>query len=134
MSGITFDETAWPVVRVTMEGAWSDEEFESYLGERSRLLARKSRHVTVLDARRAALPPSSQRNRQAHWLRDNSAVLKRWSRGICYVFDQPGMRFVLSGIFLIARPPVPHLVTGCIDEALVWAEGQLAQAAAALEV
>lgn len=129
MGSITFDETAWPLVRITMDGAWTDTEFEDYLETRSRLLARKKHHVTVLDARSAALPPSSQRRMQASWLQKNTAALKLWSRGSCYVFEQPGMRFVLSGIFLIARPPTPSHVTGCIDEAITWARERMTGAA-----
>lgn len=125
---ITFDESAWPIVTITMVGASSTEEFEAYLARRARLLERGARHCTILDASRAAVPAMAQRIRQASWIRSHEQLLRRHSAGIAYVFESSAFRFVLSSIFVLSPPPSPYIVTASVDEALSWARASLVAA------
>ncbi len=116
-----FDETAWPLVRITMRGSATTEEFAAYLERRTRLLDRGVPHATVLDARQAVVPPRAQREQQARWIAEHTLRLRALSRGIAYVFESSSFRFVLSSIFVLSPPPSPYLVTASLDEATQWA-------------
>lgn len=118
---IVFDETTWPMVRITMRGPATTEEFEAYLERRTRLLDRSVAHVTVLDARQAVVPTKALRELQARWIREHEHRIRAFSRGIAYVFESSSFRFVLSSIFVLSPPPSPYLVTASIDEAVQWA-------------
>jgi len=123
---IVFDETTWPMVRITMRGSATTEEFEAYLERRTRLLDRGVPHATVLDARQAVVPPKALRELQARWIRENESRIRAHSRGIAYVFESSAFRFVLSSIFVLSPPPSPYLVTASLDEAVQWARQCLA--------
>ena len=46
------------------------------------------------------------------------------------MFRSPALRFVMSGVMLVASHPTPHAVCGTLDDALRWAQGQLGAARA----
>jgi hypothetical protein len=120
------DRSRAPIFVVTVEGQPSDGDITAFLEVLSTLLAEDVRGLLVVDALRAGAPSPEQRRRMGEWMRANRAELARKSRGTAYVFPGALFRFVLSTVFLVQRPPAPYIVTGTLDEAMTWAQRQLA--------
>lgn len=125
MSAIEFDDTQWPLVIVTFEGVSTEPEFDDYLRRMSGYLARKETIATVLDATRAGPTPPTQRRKQAEWMRENEAVLRRQSAGTAFVISSAVVRGVLTAILWLQPIPQEHVVVATRAEGIRWAREQL---------
>jgi hypothetical protein len=110
---------------VRFEGRVTDEQFLSYLERLTRAIAQGGRHATVIDASVAEITPPSQRRMQANWLRTHKAALAEHTAGTAFVFNSAVFRWVLSGIFIIQPPPMPHIICKTVGEGVRWAAAQL---------
>jgi hypothetical protein len=125
LSSIRVEDSRWPLVVVTFDGAPSEEEFSRYLEEMLGLLSRQERHAYVVDARRGTLLPRELRQRQGEWLRENKDEIRRHCLGTAVVINSGVLRFVLTTIYLIQAPVTPTVNFPTLEEATAWAEKQL---------
>ncbi len=128
MSSIEFDDSRFPIVRVKFEGVATNEEFERYLESMTKLLLRRQINVTVLDASRAGMSPPIQRKRQAEWMKEHDAELRRYSKGTAFVITSTLIRGALTAILWLQPMAVPHVVVATVEEAEAWARGKLREA------
>ena len=84
-----------------------------------RLQAAK-RTAVVLDTRDAPNVGHDHARTQGEWMRQHRAALQASTAALAFVISQASHRFLLSSIFLIQRPPAPHLVTASLDEGLAF--------------
>jgi hypothetical protein len=125
MGSIHVDLSRPQIMLVTFDGGVTDEQFEDYLRGMSKNLQRRTRTVTILDARRAVRTPPKQRKRQADWLIENDLLLKQFSAGSAFVITSPIVRGVMTAILWISPLPTPHTVVGTLSEAELWASDRL---------
>lgn len=126
---IVIDDQRRPIIVVTFDGAATDAEFDDYLRDmKARVLDRREKTVTILDARRSTGTTAAQRRKQAEWLRENDAALRSYSLGTAFVITSPIVRGVLTAILWMQPMPAPHSIVATLTEAEAWAQG-LAKAA-----
>jgi hypothetical protein len=122
---VRFDRSRWPIVVVELEGKPTDDDVETYLRGLGALLTEDTRGVLVIDMARAQPSAPAQRRRVGEWMRAHRAEMAARGRGAAFVIPSGLMRFVLSSVFLIQRPPMPYTVVSTLDEALAWARQRL---------
>lgn len=123
--------TRWPIVVHRTIGVPGDLEVDRFIERAEAVLARGVRHVVVFDNLLAELPSPYMRKRSADWLRSNGERMQGVCLGTALMFRSPALRFVMSGVMLVASHPTPHVVCGTLDDALAWSRQQLASARAA---
>ena len=74
------------------------------------------------------------RRRQAHWIKQNEELLRRYSLGAALVIQSPIVRGMLKAILWIQPMPQPHAVFFNIEAALAWLRERVAQARASIVV
>ncbi len=127
---VRVDLNYFPLVLVSHEGVSTDDEFEAHLEVLRGSLTSKdaSRRVLVIDATHAGLAtPATQRKRQAEWMKENEAHIRRLTIGCAFVIPSSVIRGFLTAIFWIQPLPCPHVVTSTLEEAFVWSEKRLAE-------
>jgi hypothetical protein len=132
MGTYRFDDSRYPLVVVTFLGGLTDEAFDEYLRQMSGLLTRRSKNVTLLDARDAESPSAKQRQKQAEWLKANREALKEYSLGTAFVISSAMVRGALTAILWMTPMPAAHAVVGTFDEGERWAYDQLMKAGVVL--
>jgi len=125
MGSIHVNDSGFPLIVVTFEGAVEDHEFDRYLARLDTLWQRQTRSVIVLDATHAARTPATQRQKQAEWLKENHALLRAYSAGTAFVIDSPLVRGGLTAILWLQPLPTPHVVVATLAEAERWARARL---------
>ncbi len=120
MSSINIDTSRWPIVVHTAEGAPSNAEVDEYIRAATEILARKERHVTILDARRIREASAYTRARAREWLRAHHAELATYCAGTVYVVGSPLVRFALMTTLLVARLPTRYRVVEDLEDAVTW--------------
>ena len=121
MGAFRFDDSRFPLVVVTFSGSLGDDDFEAYLARMSGLLARRSKNVTLLDARAADSPSARQRAKQADWLKANRETLQQYSLGTVFVISSAMVRGALTAILWMSPMPAGHTVVGTLEEGEHWA-------------
>lgn len=111
-----------PPVRAT------DEEMNRVLAELTAELKRGSAYVLLFDLTRSAMPNAIQRQKLTAHMRENAERIRRWVRGVGVVVPSAFARGVVTAIFWIAPPGVPHSIFTTRAEATKWA-GSLVETA-----
>jgi hypothetical protein len=132
MAGIVVDDSKFPLVRVTFDGAVAEHAFDEYLHALSRVLSRRAKNAIVFDAIRAVAPTAKERAKQAAWLKQHRDVIERFSCGSAFVIKSALVRGGLTAILWLAPIPGAHTVVGTVAEAEAWALGRLRDAGVAL--
>jgi hypothetical protein len=122
---IMFDASHWPILLVRYRGVVDDEEFEAHLDRFTTLLGRNQRHAIILDASEAGFTPASHRRLQAQWLRTHRDRVAALNAGIAFVFGSSLFRLVVTSVFMLQPPPIPHRICKTLFEAEQWAAAQL---------
>ena len=122
---IVFDHSRGNLIVVTFTGSPSDAEFDAYLATMEERLHNPAPCVYVMDARGTVNSTNAQIRRQGLWTKTHHARIFAICKGTAFVFDSPALRFVLSSVFLIHRPPTAYVVTRDLQDALTWARGML---------
>jgi hypothetical protein len=128
MAGIAVDDSKYPLVRVTFDGAVAEHAFDEYLRSLSRVLSRRARNVVIFDAIRAAAPSARERAKQAAWLKQHREVIERFSCGSAFVIRSALIRSALTAILWLAPIPGAHTVVATVAEAEAWALERLREA------
>src|SRR5690606_32647704 len=76
---IRVDDSAFPLVIVALPAAWTDAEWDAYLAHMRSYPGRRTRYVTLTDARGAGTPSAAQRKRAAEVMAADEEVSKRFN-------------------------------------------------------
>lgn len=123
---VRIDDSRHPLVVVEFNGTATDQEFDAYLEQMTKLvLERRKKNVTIFDATRSGDTSPKQRRKQAEWLKSNAEMLRMYSLGTAFVITSPLVRGMLTAILWITPMPAPHTVVATYGEAERWAIGRL---------
>ena len=120
-TGITVDDSLWPMLLSRFSGAVSDEQFDEYLRRGTANLQRGELYVTVLEMGSMHLPTTAQRQRQTVWMKIHGRALREQLLGTAFVITSPIIRLGLSTLFHIVPQPVPYIVVPDLDTGVRWA-------------
>ena len=125
MKTIEFDDSAWPVVKVTYSSNVDEGEFETLLdlvsGCQSRALREGQMLALIYDATSGYSASARVRRRQAEWIEEHKQATKDACAGIAFVFDSVVVRGVLTAILWMSEVHAPHKVFGTLEAASEWA-------------
>lgn len=111
------------IVWVVPPSKLSDPDLDSILEALRGHLALAIPYVLIFDLTRAGLPNALQRQRLSSHVRDHSEAIRRSVRGIGVLLTSPVVRGMVTAIFWVAPPPVPHRLFSARAEAIAWADG-----------
>ncbi|MFK7986570.1 MAG: hypothetical protein AB8I08_11150 [Sandaracinaceae bacterium] len=100
----------------------TEAEFETYLRRLDVRLEERSVFAFLYDTRALPSIDRPMQKMQAEWIRRQRPLLSERSLGSAIVIQSATMRFVLSAVFLIQRPPKDYAVVGTWGEAIAWLE------------
>lgn len=116
----------FPLVWVEFTGHKATKaNFEAYLEGLKKTYDRQERLVLLFDARKVPFPGLPYQLRQARWLRDNDALIRKYCQGTAYLIAQPWIRAALKMIFAWQKNPVPTTVLAEPEEAREWGQEKM---------
>lgn len=124
-SSIQIDESRKPLLVVTFTGVPTEEDFTDYLERQTRVVLRREKNVTLIDAMGVKTVLPSQRKRQAEWQRQHEHLLRTYSLGTSFAISSPVVRGFLTAILWVQPLPHPHHVAASRADAEIWAVAQL---------
>ncbi len=127
----SYDDSAWPIVVSRASGESTDEDMAGYLLMGERLLARRQPHVLIVDATAGRSLNSVHRKMVAEWNSRYSVALRRYRVGLVLVTPSALLRGMVTAIYWVSPAPFPYQPVATLEEAVAWANQQLAAAAAA---
>ncbi|WMN07950.1 SpoIIAA family protein [Marivirga arenosa] len=117
----TIDSSEESLIKVTFTGEKStDENFNQYLSELSKIYDNRINLSIIFDARKAGIPKLSHQKKQATWLSEHWKLMEKYCNGTAYVISNAAIRAVLKVIFSFQNQPVPYKIFSTIDEAKEW--------------
>ena len=81
--------------------------------------------IFILDGSDAKYLSSKLRIRQGRWIKENEALIQDRCLKHIYVINNPIVKFILQGIFLVQKPVVEYNVVSSLDKAYELAEERL---------
>jgi hypothetical protein len=125
MTAIAVTQHHEHVLLVCFDGPSTDEEFVAYLARLDESLKRRTKSVTVVDARDAGVASALQRKMQAEWMQRNARTLEAFSLGTVFVITSTMVRGFLTAIMWMQQPPGGHHIVATIEEAHAWTTQRL---------
>lgn len=119
------DPSAFPLVRITLEGTIDDDAFRRYLDECTLLLNRGLPYAIVMDASRAGSAGSPQRRMQADFMREHHDRMRTFCMGCAFVIDSMVVRGMMTAVLWLQPMPCPHVVVSRVVEAESWCRSRL---------
>jgi hypothetical protein len=113
------------VVTVTPPSELTDAAVASVLRQLEARLARNSRHVLIFDMTQTGTPNAIQRQMLAAHMKKNRELIRRSVLALGVVVQSSLVRGVLTAIFWIEAPPVPHQIFETSIEAASWARAHV---------
>ncbi|MFL5357495.1 hypothetical protein [Archangium sp.] len=122
---ITFDDSQWPLLRVTFSGTSSSQVFAAYLSRMSAYLNRGEKYLAILDTRAETTAPTmEQRQLQVEWIQRHEVALRQRSLGTAFIITSPFIRLALNIIYQLKPLPCPHTIVSDLQAARDWAAGR----------
>lgn len=119
--GVTWNETAWPVVQITFTDAQNDDHFMWVLQQFERLFARRSRYLFLLDAMKATkIPSASARHAIGKWQNDHEADSRMWCAGGVILVSSALVRGAVTAMSWVHKPPVKQYFPATRKEGVDW--------------
>lgn len=125
MSGITFDDTHWPLLLLRFEGTPTPAQLEAYLARRLEYLQRQERHGIVYDTRQARFITSEVRQRHAAWSREHQTQRRRFLVGNALIISSPFIRLTMNMVLSLGSSKVPYSVAATVPEGALWVAQRL---------
>jgi hypothetical protein len=122
---IQIDQRRWPIVVFTFRGVVTPAELEEYLQTSERILAKGERYAGVVLADEVKPLDVPLMRRQAAWIKEHEAALRRQSLGVAFVIGSPMIRGVLRAILWLQPMPQPHTLVSTEEEAIAWVRNAL---------
>lgn len=119
--GVTWNESAWPVVQITFTDVDSEEHFAWVLAQFERLFARRARYVFLLDTTQATkIPSASARRMIGQWQNDHRNDSKMWCAGGAILVSSAVVRGALTAMSWVHEPPVHQHFPPTRKEGVEW--------------
>ncbi|MDH3727452.1 MAG: hypothetical protein OER77_07965 [Myxococcales bacterium] len=124
--GLTFDETAWPLLYVRFPSKpLSDEGFEFFIARYTAYVEKRILFATILDSRGLATAiTANQRRRLTEWFEVTGPLAGEVHFGIAVLFTNPLIRGALKAVTWLAPIPVPIQPFASIADAAPWVRSQ----------
>lgn len=125
---VEFDPRSWPLLLVRLVGRDNDDTVQEMLDGFFHHLSR-SRCAVILDTSELVYPTLQDAQRwtrqEGNWLRQHRQLVAKNCCAVAFVITNPAVRFILSGVLLIAPLPCDHTVVSTQLEARAFCENQL---------
>ena len=131
MRDYIFDESQWPLVRVTVPADVDLCGVEGYLAHVDRLLARRQPYVIVLDARGSQAMDAPCRQLLRDHRRRIFIEAQRYQLAMAFVVESAIQRAILGAILWVAPEPSPSKTFRTAEDAEAWATAHLKRRLAA---
>ena len=119
--GVTWNETAWPVVQITFTDAGSDDHFIWVLKQFEGLFARRERYVFLIDGSKATKAPlAAARTAIGKWQNDHEEDSKRWCAGGVILVSSALLRGAMTAMSWVHRSPVKQHFPPTWREGAEW--------------
>ncbi len=125
---LTYDESLWPLLRVSITGVMTNEQCEQFFARSESLLKRGEKYVSISDIRQAGTPPLAQCHQVAEWMRRHTAAMRKCLLCNIIIITSAPLRLSTSLVFHLVPPPMPHLVVADMASAVEAACGRLVEA------
>lgn len=126
---IHMDAAGVPIVRVSLEGQVSDEDFQAYLRNSDDLIQAGQAYALIYDGLRTTGLSPRQRRQQVEWIQANRPSLVKLCRGAAFVINSSVVRGVLTAIIWVEAMPFEYVVVGSLIEAEQWVRKRLDETA-----
>lgn len=120
-----YDDSQWPIVVNRAWGESTDENMQQYFRMLEAMLARRERHVIIVDAREAKSLKSVHRKQLAEWTRAHQGLLRRYRAGLVLVTPSAIVRGMITATYWLSPAPFPYEAVSTMQEAWTWARRQL---------
>ena len=132
--GLTFDETAWPLLYVRFPSKpLSDEGFEYFIKRYTLFVERRAQFATILDSRGLSTAiTAQQRRRLAEWFAVTGELASEVHFGIAVLISNSVIRGALMAVTWIAPIPVPVKPFGSVADSAPWLRALFAEKRIAL--
>jgi hypothetical protein len=118
MDYATFDESGFPVVKVTFNIKDPTlDEFKQFIDGQKRILCYAKPFVLLMDARTVGFLSSEIRIEQGNFFKNDRERLNKYCIGAVIWVNSPIVSLMIKGMMLIERPPNETFITANIDEA-----------------
>jgi hypothetical protein len=119
--GVTWNESAWPVVQIAFTDAKNDDHFIWVLTQFERLFARRDRYLFLIDAIKAArIPSAGARHTIGKWQNDHRADSKMWCAGGVILVSSALVRGAVTAMSWVHKPPVKQYFPPTRREGVDW--------------
>lgn len=118
---IIVDDALWPIVRVKLPPAQSDDEVRQYLEELRALRERRQPYALIIDANESRGFSAAQRKMQADYIESGLELSRRYLKAFAFVSASSIQRGMMTAIFWLRKPEWPHRFFATFDEAKEWA-------------
>ena len=128
VASIVFDDSAWPLLRITFQGATTDEEFEAYLRryDDDYLSRNETYAVNLITVPELGMAKAAHAKMQGKWIAEREETIGRLCAGLAFVLQSPLQRGVLRAMLSIQGFPCPYKTFKTVSEGEVWLNEQLA--------
>jgi hypothetical protein len=120
LESITWDEAAWPVVRVAFRDG-KEERYIWLLQKFDALIARRQSYVMLLDTTAlSTIPAAATRHAVAKWQKEHDDDSKKWCLGSAIIISSRLVRGTLTAMNWVHEPVYPQYFPSTRREALDW--------------
>lgn len=115
------DFSQMPLVSVTIPGQRvTDEEILRFIEGQRQLLARRTKHLVLVDARNGHVLPATQRKLFGDWLKESEAGTRRYTSGMAIIVDNALVRGALTAVLWVVEPACPTKIVATVDDAITF--------------
>ncbi|MCA9576864.1 MAG: hypothetical protein R3B40_18330 [Polyangiales bacterium] len=115
------DTSQYPFVLVTIPSQRvPDEEVLRFIEGQRQMLARRSKHLMLCDARNGHAMPATQRKLFGDWLKESQASSGRYTAGMAIVVDNALIRGALTAVLWLVEPACPTKAVGTVEEGFAY--------------
>src|SRR4051794_1438078 len=107
---------------VTPPAHLTDAAMDGILDELRENLRGHEPYAIVFDMTHADVPDALQRRKLVDHMAANADAIKRLVRGLAVVVPSPIFRGIITALFWLAPPEVPHAMFAMKHDAFAWAE------------
>lgn len=104
-------------------GIITDADVKDYLVDLAEQIEKRPDEFhLIIDVSESQKLSSEQRIMMGAFIKKNQQLLLEKVITLIYVVPTPLLQFVLNGIFLFKKPPIPYKVFNRLNEAINWAQ------------
>jgi hypothetical protein len=127
--GIRTDASRWPLVVITFEQDFTNDDLARCFVDNARLFERGTRFATVRDLRRVTQMPSPiQREMARKWQERVRDEFPPHCLGVAIVSDSAFLRHLITAISWATAPPIPEEPVSTLSKGVDWAIQRLDEA------